>query len=126
MLRGWLSCCVGGGLAVVGVGMQALVRNPLAEPYILGVSSGASAGAALFYLGFLPAVVSQSVSMPVAAVIGGLGSLILVYLVARTRTHISVTRLLLAGVATAAWTGAVTACRTFASPGPARRAAVLL
>lgn len=125
MPRGLLAFFVGGGLAVVGVGMQALVRNPLAEPYILGVSSGASAGAALFYLGFLPAVVSQSVSMPVAAFIGGLGSLILVYLVARTRTHISVTRLLLAGVAMSALMGAVTAFITFASPDPARLRAVL-
>ena len=62
-----LALAVGGGLAVVGVAMQALVRNPLAEPYILGASSGASAGAALFFLGFLPPVVSKTLSMPVAA-----------------------------------------------------------
>lgn len=125
MPRGLLAFFVGGGLAVVGVGMQALVRNPLAEPYILGVSSGASAGAALFYLGFLPSFLSPSISMPVAAFAGGLGSLLLVYLVARTRTHISVTRLLLAGVAMSALMGAVTAFITFASPDPARLRAVL-
>ena len=41
-----LGAIVGAALGVVGVTLQALVRNPLAEPYILGVSSGASAGAA--------------------------------------------------------------------------------
>src|SRR5579883_1459232 len=40
-----LAVLVGAGLSVVGVTMQALVRNPLADPYILGVSSGASVGA---------------------------------------------------------------------------------
>lgn len=50
MLLGGL---VGGGLAVVGATMQALVRNSLADPYLLGVSSGASLGAvAVILLGF--------------------------------------------------------------------------
>src|SRR6185295_6849438 len=40
-----LAVFVGGGLAVVGVTMQAMVRNPLADPYLLGISSGAAAGA---------------------------------------------------------------------------------
>ncbi|MFB6249928.1 MAG: iron chelate uptake ABC transporter family permease subunit, partial [Salinibacter sp.] len=43
--RAVLACIVGGGLSIIGVAMQTLVRNPLAEPYILGISSGASAGA---------------------------------------------------------------------------------
>jgi iron complex transport system permease protein len=73
-----LGCLVGGGLSVVGVAMQALVRNPLAEPYILGISSGATAGASLFYLGFVPPIISQAVSMPVAAFLSGLATIAVV------------------------------------------------
>ena len=40
-----LGACVGGGLAVVGTALQALVRNPLADPYVFGITSGASVGA---------------------------------------------------------------------------------
>lgn len=120
-----LAFFVGGGLAVVGVAMQALVRNPLAEPYILGISGGASAGASLFYLGFLPPIISRALSMPISAFAGGLLAITLVYLVARSRTRISVTRLLLAGVAVSALMGAMTAFVTFASPEPDRLRAVL-
>ena len=67
-----LALTVGGGLSIVGVAMQTLVRNPLAEPYVLGVSTGAAAGASLFYLGFLPPLLSKSLSIPLAAFIGGL------------------------------------------------------
>ena len=57
-----LAFMVGAGLSLVGVAMQTLVRNPLAEPYILGIASGASAGASLFYLGFLPPIISISLT----------------------------------------------------------------
>lgn len=120
-----LGFVVGGGLAIVGVAMQALVRNPLAEPYILGISGGASAGASFFYLGFLPAAIAQTLSMPLAAFAGALLTITLVYLVARSPTHISVARLLLAGVAMSALAGAVTAFVTFASPEPDRVRAVM-
>ncbi|PSQ72095.1 MAG: ABC transporter permease [Bacteroidetes bacterium QH_2_64_26] len=73
--RAVLACVVGGGLSIIGVAMQTLVRNPLAEPYILGISSGASAGASLFYLGFVPPLLSKAFSMPVAAFVGGLISI---------------------------------------------------
>lgn len=120
-----LAFLVGGGLAIVGVAMQTLVRNPLAEPYILGISGGASAGASLFYLGFLPAVISAAVTLPIAAFAGGMLAITVVYLVARTRTYLSVTRLLLAGVAMSAMMGAITAFVTFASPEPDRLRTVL-
>ncbi len=120
-----LALAVGGGLAVVGVAMQALVRNPLAEPYILGASSGASAGAALFFLGFLPAVVSKTVSMPVAAVTGAWLAVAAVFAVARRGATLSTTRLLLAGVAMSALLGSVTAFVTYASPEPDKLRAVL-
>ncbi len=73
-----LAFFVGGGLSIVGVAMQTLVRNPLAEPYILGISSGASAGASLFYLGFLPPVLSLALTLPLAAFAGSLLTMLVV------------------------------------------------
>ena len=120
-----LAVAVGGGLSVIGVAMQALVRNPLAEPYIVGASSGASAGAALFFLGFLPPVVSKAVSMPVAAVAGAWLAVTVVFLIARSGPVLSTGRLLLAGVAMSALLGSVTAFVTYASPEPDKLRAVL-
>ena len=120
-----LACLVGGGLSIIGVAMQTLVRNPLAEPYILGISSGASAGASLFYLGFLPPLLSKTLTMPVAAFIGGLASISLVYLVARDGPRVSVARLLLAGVAMSALMASLTSFVTFSSPEPDKLRAVL-
>jgi len=120
-----LAIAVGGGLSVIGVAMQALVRNPLAEPYIVGASSGASAGAALFFLGFLPPVLSKAVSMPVAAIAGAWLAVTVVFLVARSGPVLSTGRLLLAGVAMSALLGSVTAFITYASPDPDKLRAVL-
>ena len=111
-----LAFVVGGGLSIVGVAMQTLVRNPLAEPYILGISSGAAAGASLFYLGFLPPVISLALTLPLAAFAGGFFTMLLVYLIARRGSHVEITRLLLAGVALSALMGAVSTLATFASP----------
>ena len=125
MPRALLAFVVGGGLAVVGVAMQTLVRNPLAEPYILGISSGATAGASLFYLGFLPPLLSKTLSMPLAAFAGGLGAIVVVYLIARTGSRVSVARLLLGGVAMSALMAAVTSFVTLSSPDPGKLRAVL-
>lgn len=123
--RAVLACVVGGGLSIIGVAMQTLVRNPLAEPYILGISSGASAGASLFYLGFLPPLLSKTLTMPGAAFLGGLASISIVYLVARDGPHVSVARLLLAGVAMSALMASITSFVTFSSPEPDKLRAVL-
>lgn len=125
MPRTLLALSVGGGLAVIGVGMQALVRNPLAEPYILGVSSGASAGASAFYLGFLPPLLSSALSMPLAAFFGALLAIIVVFLAARTGPTMSTSRLLLAGVAVSSFLAALTAFVTYASPSADRIRTVL-
>lgn len=125
MPRALLALLVGGGLSIIGVAMQTLVRNPLAEPYILGISSGATAGASLFYLGFLPPLISRALSMPIAAFLGGLLSISIVYLVARRSTHVSVARLLLAGVAMSALMSSITSFVTFSSPEPDKLRAVL-
>ncbi len=120
-----LAALVGGGLAVIGVAMQALVRNPLAEPYILGVSSGASAGVSLFYLGFLPPLLTRALSLSLAAFLGALAAMLVVYLVARQGPRVSTARLLLAGVAVSAFLAALTAFVTFASPDPNKIRTVL-
>jgi len=123
--RAVLAIAVGGGLSVVGVGMQALVRNPLAEPYLLGVSSGASAGASLFYLGFLPVALTRTLSLPIAAAIGAFVAVTAVFAAARTRGGLSTTRLLLAGVAAASLFGAVATFATFAAPDADRMRTVM-
>ncbi|MFF7608172.1 iron chelate uptake ABC transporter family permease subunit [Streptomyces parvulus] len=95
-----LGAVTGAGLAVVGTALQALVRNPLAEPYLLGVSSGASLGAVsviVFGVGFL-----GPLSLSAAAFAGALGALVIVYATARTGGRITSTRLVLSGVAVAA------------------------
>jgi iron complex transport system permease protein len=120
-----LAALVGGGLAVVGVAMQALVRNPLAEPYILGVSGGASAGVSLFYLGFFPAALAGALSLGLVAFLGALGTMAVVYVVARDGPRVSTARLLLAGVAMQALLGALTSFVVFASPQPQKLQTVL-
>lgn len=97
MPRVILAALVGAGLAVVGVAAQALVRNPLADPYLLGISSGASVGAvAVLVLG----VSVLGVGSPAAAAFGGaLLTFVLVYLLAQRGGTFAPTRLVLAGVA---------------------------
>ncbi|WP_371361662.1 Hemin transport system permease protein HmuU [Sporomusa rhizae] len=93
-----LGAVVGAGLSVTGVAIQALVRNPLADPYILGVSSGASVMATLVILfGLFGALGQFALSM--GAFLGALLSVITVYVLARVGGRISSTKLLLSGVA---------------------------
>lgn len=92
---------VGSLLALAGVLLQALFRNPLADPYVLGVSGGAAVGALLAMMAGLAAVAVQS-----AAVAGALGAVIVVYLLARGG---GTPRLLLTGVVLASACGALVA-----------------
>ncbi|MGH8930933.1 MAG: FecCD family ABC transporter permease [Egibacteraceae bacterium] len=75
-----LAALVGAGLAVVGVVMQALVRNPLADPYLLGISSGAGLGAVLVIVGGISLGI---VSVSAGAFVGALLTFLLVYAMAR-------------------------------------------
>ncbi|MDF2642339.1 MAG: fe uptake transporter permease [Pseudomonas sp.] len=92
-----LGALVGAGLALVGTALQAVTRNPLADPHLLGVSSGAALGAVLvmLYLGEFIGVFS----LPLAAFLGAAGSMVLVIAVARRSGRVDSDRLLLAGVA---------------------------
>lgn len=100
MPRVLLGAVVGAGLAVAGAVLQALVRNPLADPFLLGASSGASTGAVLvivFGAGFLgPA---GGTAVPLAAFAGSMGALVAVYAMARRGGTMTTGRLILAGVA---------------------------
>lgn len=93
-----LGAVVGAGLSVVGVVIQALVRNSLADPYILGISSGSSVAATLVILfGALPFFGQYALSL--GAFFGAMLALVAVYLLAQVGGRIQTTRLLLAGVA---------------------------
>ncbi|UUN25223.1 iron ABC transporter permease [Streptomyces sp. FIT100] len=94
-----LAGVVGAGLAVCGMALQALVRNPLADPMLLGVSSGASVGAVLVVVFNL--TLFGVFSLPVVAFLGALAALVAVYFLARSGGRMTTVRLVLAGVATA-------------------------
>lgn len=95
--RALLALVVGGGLAVSGAALQALVRNPLADPYVLGVASGASLGAvAVLALG---SAALAGLSLSAAAFVGAIASMLLVFALARRGGIYSPGRVILAGVA---------------------------
>ncbi|MET9520631.1 iron ABC transporter permease [Streptomyces sp. NPDC002994] len=95
-----LGAVVGAGLAVIGTVLQALVRNQLADPFLLGVSSGASVGAVGVIVLGVGAGLATTVTVPLAAFAGALGSLVLVYGLARGGgAPMTTGRLVLAGVA---------------------------
>ncbi|MDQ3169943.1 MAG: iron ABC transporter permease [Acidobacteriota bacterium] len=100
--RALAAAIVGASLAAAGVVFQALLRNPLATPYTLGVSTGASLGAmlAITFGWSLPGVLSRVLpAASAAALIGAMGSVLIVYWLARARhSGLSTTVLLLAGV----------------------------
>ncbi|USG68452.1 iron ABC transporter permease [Brevibacillus ruminantium] len=110
-----LAVIVGAGLSVVGVTIQALVRNSLADPYLLGVSSGASVGATLaILLGAFSMYGQYAVSM--AAFTGSLISTILVFTLSRMGGQNSTVRLLMSGIAVAAVLSAITSMIIFTAP----------
>lgn len=99
MPRVLLGAVVGAGLALSGAVLQALVRNALADPFLLGASSGASAGAVLVIVFGLGTGVAGAVALPVAAFIGSMAALVAVYAMARRGGTMTTGRLILAGVA---------------------------
>lgn len=106
---------VGAALALSGSAMQGLFKNPLADPFIMGVSSGASVGAAAAMLMGLAWTDAGAFAIPLTAFAGGLGSLILVYSLAGSGGRRSTLSLLLAGTAVSTFLGAVVALLTFFS-----------
>ncbi|GJL49807.1 MAG: corrinoid ABC transporter permease [Nitrospirales bacterium] len=93
-----LAFFVGGSLAAVGVALQALLRNPLADPFVLGISSGAALGAAVALLFGVGMSMWSLSALPVCAFIGAVVSLLIIYRIAATQYGFSIYTLLLAGV----------------------------
>ncbi|MEL6931578.1 MAG: iron ABC transporter permease [Pseudomonadota bacterium] len=95
--RAILAMMVGAGLAMVGAGLQAVTRNPLADPHLLGISSGGAFGAilALLHTGLFIGLLT----VPLLAFLGALGAAAIVLGVSRFADAMSADRLVLAGVA---------------------------
>ncbi|MGA2810081.1 MAG: iron ABC transporter permease [Candidatus Acidiferrum sp.] len=104
--RIFLGIFVGASLAVAGTSFQALLRNPLADPYVLGVSSGAAVGAILAVMLEPHLALTPDVAVlltPVGAFLGALVTIAGVYLLGRRDGEIDSTTLLLAGIITASF-----------------------
>lgn len=120
-----LAAVVGAGLASVGVAVQALVRNALADPFVLGISSGAAVGAnAVILFGALAGLGVWALSF--SAFLSALAATLIVYAVARSPLGLSPLRLVLTGTALAYGFQAVTTVMVFgAERGEAARAAMM-
>lgn len=108
-----LAVLVGASLAVTGVIFQGLFRNPMADPYVLGASSGAAFGATLAVVSGSNLVVFGLSARPLFAFIGALLTTTLVYRIARSGGRSTLTTLLLAGIAVSAFMSALTTLLLF-------------
>jgi len=95
------AAAVGAGLAIAGAVMQAITRNPLADPYLLGLSSGASLGAVAVLL------LGVAVALPIAAFAGAMAALVVTLALAGSFGAITPTRTVLAGLAVSALASAI-------------------
>jgi iron complex transport system permease protein len=104
-----LAALLGGALTTAGVVFQALLRNPLADPYVLGVSGGASVGGVVALLAGLGGAAAPlaGLGVPAGAFCGALGALLIIERIATVDGQLSVHTLLLTGVIVNATTGAV-------------------
>jgi iron complex transport system permease protein len=115
--RALLGLSAGAVLALCGVAMQGLFRNPLADPGLVGVSSGAALGAAATIVGSemiggIPQLLEPYL-LSLSAFAGGLGVTALVYRLGRREGHTHVATMLLAGIAITALSGAVIGLLTY-------------
>lgn len=109
-----LGLLVGGSLGLCGAALQGLLRNPLAEPGIIGTSSGAALGAvSVFYFGF---ATQQSLLLPLGAVFGAMVALGLLYMLGGRRGELL--NVILAGIAINAFAAALTSLALNFAPSP--------
>lgn len=117
--RAFLAALVGAALSLSGCTFQAVLRNPLADPYLLGVSGGAALGAVIaLTFGF-----QSSLVLPLAGFIGALTALLLVYMVAQAHSCSSHT-LILSGVMVGSLAAALLLFLLWRAPSDATRQAV--
>lgn len=112
----------GAALAAAGATYQGLFRNPLADPYLAGVASGAGLGATFVIAFGLPATFLSLMAVPVGAFVGGLAAVALVIVSAQVGHRMPVTTLLLAGVAIGSFATAVNTFWMLRSPEGLSRA----
>lgn len=122
--RTLLGLVVGAGLALAGAGIQTLVRNPLADPYLLGVSSGASVGAtAVITLGILAGAGLWALSL--GALLGALAAALLVFGVAMMQGGLTPLRLVLTGTVLSSAFSSIASFMVFRSAEPQAAQSVL-
>jgi iron complex transport system permease protein len=114
MPRVILAGLVGAGLASAGMAMQAVFRNPMADPFIIGVSSGAAVGASAVVL-MGGAGILAAFTQPFFAFVCALLTVLVVYRLGTIKGNVQVDTLLLSGVAVAAFLGAITEFMIFAA-----------
>jgi len=109
-----IALTVGVSLSVAGVLFQALLRNPLASPYVLGISSGAAVGVMIAWAGWLPFLAGASTHLAAAA--GAMATMFAVYLLAQKNGRVDPVGLLLVGVIANAINGAAILFINYVNP----------
>jgi iron complex transport system permease protein len=98
---------VGAALATAGVTYQGIFRNPMADPYVIGASTGASVGSALVFVFGINISILGVNTLPVFAFIGSLVTVLIVYTISRVGSKVPVTTLLLTGIAMSLFQNAI-------------------
>jgi len=112
--RTLLAMLIGASLGLSGAALQGMVRNPLAEPGVIGVSASAALGAVIvFYFGLASAI---PMALPLGGIAGALVAVLFLYLL--TKNNNSMLTLILAGVAVSSLASALTALALNLSPNP--------
>lgn len=93
-----LSALIGAGLSIVGCVFQAIFRNPMADPYVLGISSGSALGASIAIVTGITSMTFGIAGTTFFAFVGAIFTTVLVYFIAKTGTKLPTNTLLLAGV----------------------------
>nr|WP_269845725.1 iron ABC transporter permease [Salipaludibacillus keqinensis] len=103
-----LALCVGASLAIAGAAFQGLLRNPLADPYTIGVSSGAALGAVIVIFFQLTILGLGGFTLPVVSIIGGFIALMLVFGLVRIASRsMAIETIILAGIIMSSFIGAI-------------------
>ncbi len=124
--RTLLVALAGAALSGSGAAYQGLFRNPLADPYLIGVASGAGLGAVMAMSIHWPYTVAGLLAVPGAAFLGALLTVLIVYQLARVGRTIPTTNLILSGVAVSSFATALTSFWMINATGEVRRALVWL
>jgi iron complex transport system permease protein len=117
-----LTILIGMALAIAGATMQGLFRNPLADPFIIGISAGGAFGAIIGEIirhNLFMAIPKQYL-MPLFSFLGAMGTIILVYLISKKGRKVSITTMLLVGIALSSFFSAITLFLIYIQAGDPR------